>query len=426
MKVWLLKEGEPLPSDNSGDRLFRMGMLAEELAKKGHEVIWWSSTFNHTKKQYRHKEDKQISIAHNYKLELIHSISYKGNISLRRVIHQTHTAKKFARRARQLPRPDLIFCAMPTIDLAYEAAKLGTEYNIPVVLDIRDLWPDIYADYFPAPLKNIVKFMSSFSRRTLSQACNQAYAITGLTTEYLNWGINYANRLQSSWDRVFPLGYKTITYDDKQLEDGISFFEQQGIASDDFIACFFGQIGYAVDLDTVLQAAELTRENKRIKYVLCGTGEKLEGLKAKAKGLSNVYFPGWVDANQIQALMRISKVGIIPYKQSKNYEMNLPNKFAEYLSGALPMLLSVRGIMKETCEANQCGHYYENEIDLANYLYELELNESVRQEMSKNSKKLFDNHFKAEKIYDEISNYLVQIVDNHKAEIKSTALLASK
>ena len=55
LRIWLLREGEPLPGDQR-PRLMRTGLLAEWLAGKGHEVTWWCSTFNHQSKTYRSDE----------------------------------------------------------------------------------------------------------------------------------------------------------------------------------------------------------------------------------------------------------------------------------------------------------------------------------------------------------------------------------
>jgi len=51
MRIWLVTIGEPLPIDGSNERLYRMGIIANLLVKKGHKIIWWSSTFNHVRKK---------------------------------------------------------------------------------------------------------------------------------------------------------------------------------------------------------------------------------------------------------------------------------------------------------------------------------------------------------------------------------------
>ena len=49
MKIWFVNPGEPLPIDNN-QRLFRTGKIAERL-KLNHEIIWFSSKFDHFKNE---------------------------------------------------------------------------------------------------------------------------------------------------------------------------------------------------------------------------------------------------------------------------------------------------------------------------------------------------------------------------------------
>jgi hypothetical protein len=53
MRVWLITVGEPLPLDGPGERMLRTGILAAFLAARGHEVVWWSSSFDHVRKRQR-------------------------------------------------------------------------------------------------------------------------------------------------------------------------------------------------------------------------------------------------------------------------------------------------------------------------------------------------------------------------------------
>src|SRR5688572_12390199 len=50
IKVWLVTAGEPLPLGKQEQRLLRAGLLARYLVAAGHEVTWWTSTFDHTSK----------------------------------------------------------------------------------------------------------------------------------------------------------------------------------------------------------------------------------------------------------------------------------------------------------------------------------------------------------------------------------------
>jgi hypothetical protein len=53
MKVWILQTGEPLPIDANGLRPMRAMNLTKSLIDHGHEVILWSSNFDHFSKSHR-------------------------------------------------------------------------------------------------------------------------------------------------------------------------------------------------------------------------------------------------------------------------------------------------------------------------------------------------------------------------------------
>jgi hypothetical protein len=53
---------------------------------------------------------------------------------------------KFARMVEkqglQMPKPDLILVASPPLSAVWPALKLKTHYKVPLVVEIRELWPD--------------------------------------------------------------------------------------------------------------------------------------------------------------------------------------------------------------------------------------------------------------------------------------------
>ena len=412
MLVWLMKEHEPLPIDGDTVRLFRMGILAEKIAECGHDVVWWCSTFNHAEKKYRYHHQYNIKVKPNYELRLIHANSYKKNMSIARIWHHYRTACIFEEEAQKVKKPDIIVVAMPTIDFTCKAVKFGIDHKIPVVVDIRDLWPDIYEDYFPAFAKPLIRMMSIWSKFELSWALRNATGIVGLTKPYLYWGLDYARRAPNKYDRVFPFGYKDAIKSSSQ--ESVNYMRKIGLNDDDFIGCFFGQLGIAADIDTIVEAAKLCEnDQKKIKIVICGTGEKLQSLIIKTAGMTNIFFPGWIDAEKINTIASRASFGIMPYKPSKNYEMNIPNKFSEYLSFGLPILVQPSGIMTEMVKNNCCGLHYSNSQELYECIVQLYKNKDLHQSMSVCARRLYENEFRADQIYTNMVEYLESIVNQN-------------
>ena len=83
MKVWLFQTSEPLPIKGDNMRLLRTGMMAEALINRGHEVVWFTGTFNHFKHEHYYNHDETIKINDKYTINLIHAVGYKKIYQLR-------------------------------------------------------------------------------------------------------------------------------------------------------------------------------------------------------------------------------------------------------------------------------------------------------------------------------------------------------
>lgn len=414
MRIWLITVGEPLPTDKANNRLLRTGILANLLCKKGHVVVWWSSTFNHTLKKQRYNSDSLIDVTNRFKIYLLHSISYQKNISIRRIVNHYGVARKFRRLAETEPRPDVIVCSLPTVELCSVATEYGKKNCVPVVIDIRDLWPDIFFEILPSWAQCLGRYFIYPMVKNVRYACANATAITGITGAYVDWGVKYAGRERSIFDKDFPLGYSESAPGDDDILRSKIFWERYGISrkSDEFIACFFGTMGRQFEIETVIQAARILKRQKRdFRFVLCGSGDNLAYYKNLARDCDSIVFPGWVEAGEIWSLMRYSSVGLAPYLSIDNFMKNLPNKPVEYFSAGLPVVSSLKGLLEEVLEAHKCGVTYENGNveDLTSALINLYDNRDLLKKMSENAYALFKEKYVAEKVYGDMIDYLESI-----------------
>lgn len=411
MRVWLVTVGEPLPTDGSNERLLRTGILACFLARKGHEVLWWTSAFDHVRKTHRAFEDTFVSVAGNYRIAMLHSCGYRRNISLARLFDHRGLARKFMELAPGEPAPDVILCSMPTIELGREAIRYAKDREIPIVLDIRDLWPDIILDIAPPWARWPAKLFLSSLFRDLREACAGATAVIGITDPIVEWGIRYAGRPKTELDRAFPLGYVEQVPSPGEVEKAQRFWGglDIGADTDEFLVCFFGTIGRQFDLETVIMAARrLEGGARRFRFVLCGSGDMLPHYRKLAGDITSVVFPGWVGAAEIWTLMRIARAGLAPYRNSIDFRSSLPNKSIEYLSAGLPLVSSLTGELERLLEEHGCGvTYTEGDAkSLATVLLELYDHRARLKTMGASASALYRERFTAENIYDELCGYL--------------------
>ena len=414
LKVWLVNEGENLPGDDNNPRLQRMGLLAFELEKLGPEVTWWQSTFNHYQKKFRYHEDKDIRITDNLEMKLIHSCGYQKNVSVRRMIHEWKTAKGFYTRAKNEELPNVIVSAMPTIAQAHFTVKFGREHNIPVIVDLRDLNPDVFVSPFHGLMRTAASIGIIPLRIMLGNALKHADGLVGTTEPYLHWGLNYAGRSRGKKDRVF-----FVSYPDQGVSTALSensrwkaYENYSGI-----ICCFFGQFGQLVDFNTLMEAAALCQERETdALFLLCGKGELLEHYQqvVKDKGLNNVVLPGWVNQTDIADIGYLSDMGLMAYKKNDNFDMQMPNKFSESLSLGLAVMLQPTGVMLDVITKNECGLHYENAEELYQALKRLSENRELLDRMKKNSRDLFERSFDVSNVYKEFGEYILEMAEERK------------
>jgi len=165
-------------------------------------------------------------------------------------------------------------------------------------------------------------------------------------------------------------------------------------------------------MSALIEAArQLQAEGDSIEFVMCGTGEYLEMYRKAAQGCDNIVSPGWVDAPRIRALMEMSSVGLLPYRSRDDFARSIPNKVAEYLSGGLPIVSSLRGVTEALLRENDCGVTYQNEnaASLVQSLRTLASDKDRLQRMARNAASLFAERFDATRVYDEMSNYLQEV-----------------
>lgn len=410
MRIWVQEIGEPLPLEKNV-RLHRYGLFTKALAEKGHDVTWWTSSFSHAPKSHLVEKDSEVNHS-GAKIKLIKGPGYPRNISIERIKHNRHFAKTWAEMARKEIPPDLIIAPIPIIETAVEAVKYAKENNIPVLLDIRDEWPDELRDIAPKPLRKLAQLFLSGAYRKMKYVCQNVTGIMGVAEKQVDYGLGFANRKKSPNDQVFYLGYELKTPSPETVALGEEWYKQQNFNSDLFTVCFFGTLGKFFDLDTVIEVAkQLESENNPIQFIIGGDGSDLERLKQKAQGLKHFHFVGWVKEPEIQAIMRHSQVGLAPYK--KDAKMSLPNKPFEYMSGKLAILSSLKGELEILLEKHQGGFSYtaDDQAGLKTKLLKLKDNRDQTQKFGLNNYELLKEKFQIEKVFNNIENHFRKVAN---------------
>lgn len=421
MNIWLLKIGEPVPLNAScKERLHRTGLLSHFLAESGHRVTWWTSTFDRIRRENIAATDLTISLKEGLRVKLLHGGGYKKSISLARVLHHRQVARKFLRHAEGEAPPDIILSAYPTVEFCKAAVEYGKGKRIPVILDMRDMWPDIILDTAPRVMRPFARILMHSMIRDSRSVCSEATAITGITEEFVDWGLRRGGRDRTGFDRPFPMAYVTKSPPKNDIEEAERFWDRLGItgSTTDFVACFIGTMGHQFDLGTPIEAFRILVESgRRAKLVLCGIGDRFEVYRKMASGNDHVIFPGWVNASMMHVLLRRAAIGLNPIPDRYDFLSTINNKAIEYMSAGLPMLSSPKkGVLSRFIHGNHLGESYEpgDAMGLARRLVDLMNNPYALREYSKHARRAFERHFNAEIVYREMTSHLSAVVEDYR------------
>ena len=404
MTIWLVKIGEPVPiGPEVADRVHRTGYLAQYLAARKHQVTWWTSTFDHYRKKHISGE-RIVQLGDNLSIRLLHGCGYSKNIGLERLVDHALIARKFRKAITREPRPDIIVAALPTVDLCLASLEYGRSRNVPVVLDMRDMWPDIFVDAVPSLLRSVARPLLAPFFQQARHACAHATAITGITEAFVEWGLARGGRKRSPLDRAFPFAYPATEPRPEALRSAAAFWDSQGVppGSDPLVVCFVGNLSRQLDVAHFMEAARTLNESGRqVQFVVCGAGERLEEYRRAAAAVPGVLFPGWIDAAKINILLERSHLGIDPLPDRYDFLATINNKAVEYLSAGVPVVSSPRhGVLCDLLRREACGLSYAtgDANGLADLLAALHDGRDRLTRMSLQARKVFGQQFAAEKV----------------------------
>lgn len=416
MKFWLVEISDFVPTLDGNNRLYRAGMLAKVLVEAGHEIVWWTSTFNHQLRRQRFTTSATIDIQNNYRLRLLYGPGYERSISFARWRHNRIVAREFAREIQEVPmskRPDLIYTCLPTLEVSEQAVLFGVRHQIPVVVDIRELFPENYLSVFPHRLRPLFRILLSQEFARARRILSQSTAITSTSQMYLDWAMKFAKRKARSIDQWFPLSAELSKQKQSLWENNESVALPDGtfLPKNSLFVTFVGSFTRLFNFETVLRVAgDLAHSgNKDVQFLFVGDGEKANDLRNLSKNLDNFHMTNWCEKATVDRLLAVSSVGLAPYRSIVT--PTLSNKPFEYMAAGIPILSSVEGELRTIIERESIGLYYKEDdpADLKEKILWFLLNPEERRVMGQKGRALLEGKYNADLIYPDFAEHLTRI-----------------
>lgn len=410
MLIWNIKVSEPVPwlHEEADQRLFRAGLFEKALRESGHQTLWFSNTFAHLKKTHRNVPQHQILRPHPDGPEMVflESPGYSSNMGFARFYDHWVQARTWRRLAPTLPRPDLIFCAYPTVDLCAAAVEYGQAHDVPVVLDVRDLWPDvIYQRLGRLPLLGQLarrRWLLPYERMS-DRALRNATALTGVGRGMVEWAQDRAHRPADARARDHHF-YQSQPDPIKTAAKGEAlrgFWRNREIDVDAPVVriVWAGTLFPSIDAQTLFDGLTLLPKQLRARteVVICGQGPLRPAFERAAAHLPMIRLVDWVPADQLMGLLMHSDAGLMNYFNRFDFQRAIPNKVVDYAAAGLPIITGVQGeLTKLAGDSGAVVHYTVGDPgSMAAALELIHAHASPSHRAAGPSRRLFEDNFEA-------------------------------
>jgi glycosyltransferase involved in cell wall biosynthesis len=127
---------------------------------------------------------------------------------------------------------------------------------------------------------------------------------------------------------------------------------------DKIIVLYAGALGLANDVSTILKAAEITKNERRLHWVFAGDGKERIRLQQEAvnRGLEScTLFTGARPKSDMKHFMGAADICVATLQNIKLFRTTYPNKVFDYMAAGRPTILGIDGVIREVIEAAQGG-----------------------------------------------------------------------
>jgi glycosyltransferase involved in cell wall biosynthesis len=381
MTIWLINPYGPLPSE--GWRHYRFALIGEVLAREGHIVTWWTANFSHHFKRFRSAGWQDIPVCDGFQVRLVPATAYRTNTSLGRLRFEVNFVRSVLHGARDYEAPDLLIAVDPPQTIGWLATKLKARFGVPLVLDVMDMWPELFHLAFPARLKCVARPVLfpfyALRRRNLSHADG----VTALCQTYMDLALREAPVLRT---RPSAVVFNGIDVGDFSTVPTSADTLPMSKRADEVWAIYAGTLGANYDVNTVLNAG-LALAGSRIRLLLAGDGPRRADVARfiESHPSANLSYLGKLNHKDLIQLYRVCDIGLCPYGPESNVAM--PDKAYDYMGACLPIVNSLRGELAEILHRADAGLSYEagNAVSLSNALLRLASEEPKRLCMARHS-----------------------------------------
>ena len=360
---------------------------AKYLAQKGFSV---GGLVGYPKEYSFDKDVPMRETKDGVEISRLHYLQLKRTGKIGRLINYFSFTAKCLTNIRHIKqfRSVIVYSNPPILPIVPLIAK--KKYDTKIVFVAYDVYPEVaYASKSLTEDGAIAKVM----RRINHSLYKYADCVVALTDEMKEFLLT--NRKELSEDRIITI--PNWAHEDAYKASDAAY-GRFGYNKDQFIVSYFGNMGICQDIDTMMDAAEYLKDNKKIRFLIVGHGSKKETVEQiiKDRNLANVQLMDFLVGDAFKDAVAISSCSIVSLERGLNGTC-APSKYYSYLQGGQPVLAVVEedSYLAEEVKKENIGRYIElgDGFGMSKVILELSENPSECLRHGENAKKLYENKY---------------------------------
>jgi glycosyltransferase involved in cell wall biosynthesis len=268
----------------------------------------------------------------------------------------------FLRRAIPLARSlgpiDVVYASSPPLPQVSAAMRLAVHHEVPLVLEIRDLWP---ANMVAAGLLRSRPMIAAMQALECA-AYRFADHIVPVAPSYRPY-LEHTG-VPSSRITVLPSGGDPVHARSDPGGAGRDRWRKTLGLADRVAVLYAGSMNEYYDMDLLIEAAERSRARcPGLAWVFAGDGRARARVEDAAARIDDIHYVGALAKDELLGLYRACDAGLVSLWKDPVLETMLPGKLFDCMAAALPVVSTVRGQAGAIVERAGCGSVVEPEAD---------------------------------------------------------------
>ena len=336
MRILYLSQYFPPEAGATQTRAYEM---ARNLVLLGHRVTILTEFPNHPSgiipPEYQHRQYERVELDGIDVIRVWVRASPKKNFQNRMLFYLSYMINAFlAGIFLARGKYDLIYASSPPLFVGGSALALSKVKRIPLVFEIRDLWPESAIALGEITSPRAIAWATWLEEKCYSHAESIVVVTETTRSRLCERGIN------SRKIHLIPNGSNTDLF--YYRPDARTKIRTQLGLTHHFIAIYAGILGLAQGLETVLYAAQSLVDTPDIHFFIIGEGPRKEALTDLAANLSltNLSFLPEKPTREIPDYLSTADIALIPLRDKETFKSVIPSKMFDAWACQRPVILS--------------------------------------------------------------------------------------